>query len=162
MADKPTKSVLPMVVIGALLLILMALLGARLQRPIEPGATVVERAVPPAPDAFEAGSAGLSVGAELEYVARVVGDWRAPGGDCARPIRVAESGGALAITRPGQAAVSLEIGLVKPGVVRASSPSGGDYEFNVGLLGAVDTPRAAITVARAGGAPETWERCAAR
>lgn len=165
MADKPTKSVLPLVAIGAVLLVGIAILAPKLGAGFGRGSSAMVQPVPP-PDAFDAGQAGLSVGAELEYAARVIGDWRRAGGDCSRPIEVRSDDGVLTI-RDGQIREVLDLGLIKPGIVRAAvrepaAQAGAEVEFSVGLLGAVETPRAAITVARAGAPAETWEPCPAR
>jgi hypothetical protein len=149
MADMPTKPVLALVGIGAVLLTGMALIGQKVSRPAKPAQA--PKVVQALPDAFDRGEAGLSAGAELDYIARVVGDWRGPGGNCAAPIRVREDGGALTVSEAGGDTV-LEIGLVKPG-------KGGDYEFSVGLITAEEAARGPITVARPGAGAETWEPC---
>jgi hypothetical protein len=161
MADMPTKPVLALVGIGAVLLTGMALIGQKVSRPAKPAQA--PKVVQALPDAFDRGEAGLSAGAELDYIARVVGDWRGPGGNCAAPIRVREDGGALTVSEAGGDTV-LEIGLVKPGVVRAEvakpkARKGGDYEFSVGLITAEEAARGPITVARPGAGAETWEPC---
>lgn len=161
MADKPTKPVLALVGIGAVLLVVMAFMSqqaVRLAKPAEP-----PKVVQALPDAYDRGEAGLSAGVELDYIGRVVGDWRGPGGACSSPIRVREEGGALTVSEAG-GDTALEIGLVKPGVVRAEvakpvARKGGVFEFSVGLITAEEAGRSAITVARPGQAPQTWEPC---
>jgi hypothetical protein len=157
------RQTLALLAVGAGLLVAMGWLGPRFAPRPEPAAKVTAPLPPANRDAFDAGMAGLSVGAELDYIARVVGAWRGPEGDCANPIRITETNGALSITGAG-ASKRLDIGLVKPGVVRATvraptAEKGANYEFSVGLLETAEAAPAPMTVVRSDGAPETWEPC---
>jgi hypothetical protein len=160
---KPARQTIALVAVGAGLLVVFGVLGQRSQPKPDPAAKVTAPLPPATQDGFDAGTAGLSVAAELDYIARIVGAWRGPASTCAAPIEITEADGALTLTGAGPTQ-KLEIGLVKPGVVRASVRSpmaerGTAFEFSVGVLTATDAPPAAITVVRDGGPPETWEPC---